>query len=301
MKLSLSIHAMATRFELVLHGEDEVRLRAAGEEALREIERVEEQLSRYRRESEIATLNRLAAHHPVRVSPPLFRLLEDCRQFTAATAGAFDVTIGPLMRAWRFTEGSGGLPTPEDLEAARAVTGIEHLIFDPGSFTIAFDLPGVEIDLGGYGKGYAIDRAIEILREYGIGRALLHGGTSSVAVIGPDTIEPAAWPIRLQYPLSPEPVNLHDQSLSVSTIHGRSFRDGEREYGHVIDPATGRPVEGTLAAAAVGRSATVCEVISTALLVRGVEWLPEARVRFPGYQMQLACRDALGATVNTRI
>jgi FAD:protein FMN transferase len=301
MKLSLSIQAMATRFEMVLLGEDEVGLRAAGEEALREIERVEEQLSRYRQESEIATLNRLAAHRPVRVSPPLFRLLEDCRRFTAATAGAFDVTIGPFMRAWRFTDGRGGFPSPQDLATARAVTGIDHLIFDPDTFTIAFDCPGVEIDLGGYGKGYAIERAIEILREYRVRSALLHGGTSSVAVIGPDTRGPATWSIRLQSPLSPEPVNLHDEALSVSAVHGRSFRVGEREYGHVINPATGEPVVDTLAAAAIGPSAAVCEVISTALLVRGVGWLPEAQLRFPGYRMLLAHRDPQGAIVNTQI
>ena len=283
MNIALSLHAMATRFELILEGEDGVALRAAGEEALREIERVDQQLSRYRADSEISMLNRHAAHRPVRVSPPLFRLLADCSRFSALTGGAFEVTVGPLVRLWRTAGQRGQLPTSEEIEAARAVTGCAHLSFDPENFTIGFDRRGVEIDLGGYGKGYAIGRAVEILREYGVTNGLLHGGTSSVAAIGSKS-----WSIRLQDPLPPEPIELRDQALSVSAVHGRKFQAGGREYGHVIDPATGQPVEGVLAAAASGPSPAICEVVSTALLVRGTEWLTEAKAVFQDYQVAIA-------------
>lgn len=286
MNIALSLHAMATRFELVLEGEDGVALRAAGEEALREIERVDQQLSRYRPDSEISLLNRHAADRPVRVSPPLFHLLEDCFRFSILTAGAFDVTVGPLVRLWRSAGQRGELPTPDEIEAARAVTGSANLRFDPENFTIGFARRGVEIDLGGYGKGYAIERAVEILRECGVTSGLLHGGTSSVAVIGS-----TPWPISLQDPLPPERIELCDQSLSVSAIHGRKFEVGGREYGHVIDPATGQPVGGALAAAAIGPSPSVCEVISTALLVRGAEWIAEARAVFQDYQVLIATSD----------
>ena len=287
MNIALSLHAMATRFELILEGEDGVALRAAGEEALREIERVDEQLSRYRADSEISMLNRHAAHRPVRVSPPLFRLLADCSRFSILTGGAFEVTVGPLVRLWRAAGQRAQLPTSEEIEAARAVTGCAHLNFDPENFTIGFDRPGVEIDLGGYGKGYAIERAVGILREYGVTKGLLHGGTSSVAVFGS-----TPWPIRLQDPLPPETIELHDQALSVSAIHGRKIQAGGREYGHVIDPATGQPVERALAAAAIGPSPSVCEVISTALLVRGAEWVAEANSVFQDYQVAIAIRGS---------
>ena len=98
--VTLARHAMATRFEIVLHGDDPVALRAAGEEALEEIERIESQLSLYRNTSEIAHLNARAARGPVRVSPALFRLLEHARQLSAETGGAFDITIAPLVRCW---------------------------------------------------------------------------------------------------------------------------------------------------------------------------------------------------------
>lgn len=298
INMRLSLHAMATRFELVLHGEDPVFLRAAGEEALQEIERLEAQLSFYRPDSEIAWLNRHAAKAPVLVSPRLFSILDQCRQYTALTDGAFDVTVGPLMRAWRFVREKGAVPAPEELARAREPVGISHLVFDRDRSTIAFDLPGVEIDLGGFGKGYAVEAAIASLKDNGVTCALLHSGTSSVAVIGrpPDS---DAWRLELQEPLkdgeNPLRVGLLDNALSVSAVHGKSFRVGEREYGHVIDPATGEPVERALAAAAIGPSASVCEVLSTALLVKGPSWLPSCAARFPEYHGAVAFRTAESA------
>src|SRR5262245_38282633 len=107
-------HAMATRFEVALHGDDPVRLRAAAEEALDEIERLESRLSLYQPTSEIAHVNARAAFERVRVSPEVFRLLETARQLSAETKGAFDVTVGPLVRCWGFMCGTGHVPEPEE-------------------------------------------------------------------------------------------------------------------------------------------------------------------------------------------
>ena len=153
---------------------------AAGEEALGEIERLEAQLSFYRAESEINLLNRRAAQGAVRVSPPLFNLLSSCLRHNVETDGAFDVTIAPLMRAWRFVRDRGAIPSEEELAVARELTGSSHIILDEERFEITFDRPGVEIDLGGFAKGYAVERAIDLLRENGVRSALLHSGTSSI-------------------------------------------------------------------------------------------------------------------------
>jgi thiamine biosynthesis lipoprotein len=280
--VTLSLPAMATRFELALYGDDAARLRAAGEEALREIERIEAQLSFYLTDSELRWLNTHAARRPVRVEPRLFSLLQDCATLTAQTDGAFDVTIGPLMRAWHFTDGHGAIPSAEQIASARAITGMRHVCFNDDDCAISFSQPGVEIDLGGYGKGYAIERAIALLRENGITSALLHGGTSSVATIGAPP-ESDAWRIALQAPLN-SMVGLRDQSLSVSAVHGKSFAIDGRKYGHVIDPRSGEPVSAAAAAAAIGPSASVCEALSKALLVVGPDWLPVMHERFPDYQ-----------------
>ena len=178
----LSTHAMATRFELVLYGADAVRLRAAGEEALAEVERLEAQLSAYRADSEISGINRRAATEAVRVEPRLFHLLKHCAAFSHATDGAFDITVGPLMRAWRFIRDAGAVPTGDEIEAARRLVGIANVELDPDLLTVRFKQPDMQLDLGAYGKGYAIERAIDSLKENGVTSALLHGGTSSVAV-----------------------------------------------------------------------------------------------------------------------
>src|SRR5512141_1832522 len=125
--VTLARHAMATRFELVLHGENPVALRAAGEEALDEIDRLEEQLSLFRPSSEIAYLNARAAREPVKVSPPLLALLQHARKIYDETGGAFDVTIAPLVRCWGFMGGSGQMPRQEEVEDARQKVGM-HLV-----------------------------------------------------------------------------------------------------------------------------------------------------------------------------
>lgn len=282
---------MATRFELLVYGEDAVRLRAAGEEALREIARLEAQLSFYRSDSEITWLNAHAAGGPVRVEPHLFHLLERCAELTALTDGAFDITIGPLMRAWRFVRGRGQVPSAAELSAARAVTGIPQLEFDEADFTVRFTQPGVEIDLGGYGKGYAVECAMKLLREQGISSALLHGGGSSVCTIGAPPDGPAwrlALPESFQTRHQPAFVELTDQALSVSAVYGRVFESGGRQYGHVIDPLTGEPVSCAVAAAVTGPSASDCEALTKALLVFGQDWLPVMNERFPDYQGRVA-------------
>jgi len=291
--VTLSMQAMATRFELVLYGADEVRLRAAGEEALAEIERLDAQLSAYRADSEISWINRHAAAEAVRVEPRLFHLLKHCAAFTAATDGAFDVTVGPLVRAWRLATEAEAVPSTDELEAARAAVGMQNVALDSEAYTVRFKQPGMQIDMGAYGKGYAIERAVDSLKENGVTSALLHGGTSSAAVIGTPPAQ-TSWRIQLSAPFelgeSAMTFELINEALSVSAIHGRAFTAGGRTYGHVIDPRTGQPVERALAAAVAGQSASTCEVLSTALVVLGPAWLGEMGERFIGYRGAVAYR-----------
>jgi FAD:protein FMN transferase len=275
----LACHAMATRFELLLHGEDVVRLRAAGEEALAEIERIEAQMSFYRPTSELSRINARAASGPVRVEAGLFHLLVRAKLISEATGGAFDVTVGPLMRCWGFVGGTGAMPEPGALEEARARVGMHLVELDEANLTVRYLRPGVQIDLGAIGKGYAMEQAVVILQELGIASALLHGGTSTVHALG----QPPGgdrWKVAIDRPDAPggegEPqplavVPLEDQALSVSAVWGKAFALDGRVYGHVLDPRVGRPVERAALAAVVGVSATETDALSTALLTLGVE------------------------------
>lgn len=273
--------AMATRFELVLHGPNSTTLRAAGEEALAEIQRLDATLSAYRPESEVSALNRSAGTHPVRVSPEVFRLIQHAQILSQATQGAFDITVGPLLQTWGFLRGTHPFPTPDQVTEARASVGSHILECDANAFTIRFAHPKTRIDLGSIGKGYALDRAELILREAGVAHALLHGGTSTTIAIG-QPADADTWKIAIAHPdaqiQTPAAiVELHDESLSVSAVSGKGFTHEGQFYGHVIDPRSGYPVSGAQLAAVVLPSATESDALSTALLIRPHEMLESLR------------------------
>ncbi len=270
---------MGTRFELVLYGERESYLRTAGEEALDEIARLEAQLSLYRPDSDISDLNARAAYEAVPVDPRLFALLALAQRLSEETGGAFDMTVAPLMRCWGFVGGSGRMPSEAEITAARECVGMQHVRLDPTRYTVRFDRAGVSLDLGAIGKGYAIERAVGLLRDNGITSALLHGGTSTVYGLGvpPDA---AAWMVAIQRPFATEAgdhvmqVPLRDRVLSVSAPHGKWFEAAGRRYGHVLDPRTGYPTSRAQLAALILDSATESDALSTALLTLGAEGLP---------------------------
>jgi len=282
---------MATRFEFVLHGNNPVALRAAGEEAIEEINRLEAQLSLYQPSSEIAHVNARAAREPVRVTPGVFALLERAKKLTSETCGAFDITIAPLVRCWGFMGGSGKIPAATELAEARAKVGIHLVHLNRQDFTVRFATEGVMLDLGAIGKGHAIDCASEILREAGVTSSLLHSGTSTVTAIGNPPGEDT-WKIAIENPANRtvrtvstavadsrvesreehKPLTtilLKDESLSVSAVWGKSFQADGQTLGHVLDPRTGMPVTGAVLAAVVLPSATETDALSTALLTLG--------------------------------
>ena len=317
--VTLACNAMATRFELVLHGENPVHLRAAGEEALSEIQRLDAQLSLYRPTSEIAYLNARAAERPVRVEPSLFRLLQQARRLSQETSGAFDITIAPLMRCWGFMEGRGAMADPAALSEARAKVGMHLVELNENDFTVRFSRSGVMLDLGAIGKGYALERAAESLRENGVTSALLHGGTSTVCAIGTPP-EASSWNVAIENPAKylfaanptledalPDErplavVPLTDVALSVSAVWGKSFSSGDRIFGHVIDPRSGSPAHGAMAAAVVVPSATESDAFSTALLTLGAEGHDQIANLRSGMRTLLVTRTNLATqfTVFTR-
>ncbi len=305
--VTLARHAMATRFEFVLQGDDPVTLRAAGEEALAEIERLEAQLSLFVPTSEIAHVNARAAKGPVRVSAEVLALLQRAARLHQETDGVFDITIAPLLGCWGFLGGPGHLPDKARLAEARECVGMDKVHLDPDRRTVRFLRDGMMLDLGAIGKGYAIERAVEILREAGIQRALLHGGTSTVYGLG-EPLEGGPWKIGLRAPpcLSAAPplempvIRLRNEALSVSARWGESFEAGGQTYGHVLDPRTGRPVaHGPVLAAIIAPSATDTDALSTALLVLGHSAFQPVAARRPGLRAVLVTEASQGRFIVT--
>jgi thiamine biosynthesis lipoprotein len=271
----LARNAMATRFEFVLVGSDSTHLRAVAEEAFTEIERIEGQLSLYRASSEIAQVNARAGREPVRVSPPVLNLLLRARELWEFTDGLFDITVAPLVRCWGFMKGSGALPEDAAVEEARALVGMQNVILDENRSTVEFARPGMMLDLGSIGKGYALDLAVSLLRDNEIENALLHGGTSTVCALGCDS-DGTPWNVAVEKPsipqVAPEPnltriFQLRDAALSVSAPSGKAFESEGKVYGHVINPRTGRPAKDAYIGCAIVSNATDSDALSTAVLL----------------------------------
>jgi thiamine biosynthesis lipoprotein len=266
-------------------GGDEAAVRDAVEAALDEVDRLDRLLSHYRDESPLSRLNREAARGPVTVDPELLAVLDLSLRFSRESEGAFDVTVGPLMKAWGFFRGGGRVPDAEERARALAVVGSRHVVLDREAGTVRFDRPGVELDLGGIGKGYAVDRAVALLRRRGIASALVNLGGSSVYGLGAPP-GAKAWTIGIQDPKDARrialEVALRDRALSVAGGYARDFERDGRTYAHIMDPRTGAPVEGVLSVAVLSADGTSGDALDDAFFVQGEAWTRRALARFPG-------------------
>jgi thiamine biosynthesis lipoprotein len=245
---------------------------ACAEEALDEIEELDRRLSLFRRDSFLSFVNRSAFERAVRVDPELFGLFLTCRDVWQESDGAFDITVGRLMQTWGFHEGSTGAAGSTECERQNEPLGFHHVVLDEDACTVRFSTRGMRLDLGGVAKGFALEQAASLLREQGLDRALLHGGTSTVAAIG-HPLDQDAWKVGIRMPGNEEQLAaralLCDSALSVSAPHGRTQdRDG-KTCGHVMDPASAAPAQEALLAAVVATSATRADAWSTALLAAG--------------------------------
>jgi thiamine biosynthesis lipoprotein len=277
MPVRLAADAMGTRFEVVLAGGPVGWLRAAGESALREIEQWDRRLSLFRSDSTLSHVNRAAGRGPVRVDGEFLELLAACRDVHAATGGAFDPTVAPLMRALGLHACQAHASGPIAESEARRAVGFHLVELDESGRTVRFAREGVALDLGSIGKGHALDAAAGVLREAGVRCAFIQGGTSGAVAIGTPPGRDG-WCVRVPVPDSGPPlrVSLRDRALSVSSPSGRSVHGPEGVVTHVLDPRTGRPAAGPEVVVVTGPRARDADAWSTALLVD-----PTLRERVP--------------------
>lgn len=255
--------AMATVFEIFIAHEDRRYAEQAAFACFAEFDRLERELSRFIENSDIARLRRLATGETVRVGLDAFACLQACRQLHADTGGAFDVTVGALLRCWFGPDRALRTPAAADIEAALQQVGLDRLRLDESDFSVSCDgEAALELDLGGFGKGYALDVAAALLREWDIEVALLHSGFSSVlALQAPAGQE--GWPLVLRHPAARGRV-LARPLLAQCALSASGLRKGQ----HIIDPRTGYPAAGEwLASWVVGACAATCDGLSTAFML----------------------------------
>lgn len=275
-RLERSTDAMGATFSVVLYGSDQASMKEAVDAAFDEVHRLDALLSNYRPASEWSRINREAASRPVAVSPELFRLLSQCLDYSRASEGTFDVTVGPLMRAWGFLGGIRHVPSPDQVHEALQLVGYRHVELNTGNGTVHFDRSGVEIDPGGVGKGYAVDRMVKILRARGIRDALVAASGSSIFALGNPPDEPRGWSISIADPWdhrhNAAQVFLKDLSLSTSGTYEKSFRAVGHRYSHIMDPRRGVPAENAVQVTVIARHALDSEVWAKPYFIQGSEW-----------------------------
>jgi len=266
--------AMGTNYEALLVGTDRDYLEAAGHQALDEVERLDDRLSHYNPASEVCDLNARAAHEPVLLEPGFLSLLQRAVALSEATGGAFDCTAGPLVKCWGFFRGEGRLPEPGEIQSALERVGSRWIELDGAARTARFRREGLEVHLGGIGKGYAVDQAVQILRELGVEAALVHGGGSTLYALGAPPGQDG-WDVGLRDPRDRAGrlgvVRLRDRALSTSGDYEQYFETGGRRYSHILDPRTGYPAEGVQSAVVLADTATDTDALSTAAFVLGID------------------------------
>jgi FAD:protein FMN transferase len=176
--------AMATEFELQFPDDPKQNFTELALESFEELEEIEEQLSFFRSTSELSRINLLADKEPVEVEPAFFDLLALAMQLSRETGGAWDMTSTPLWQVWGFAKRKGRIPAAGEIEEAMSCVGSQHIELDAERKTIFFRRPGVKLNFGSLGKGYALDRCTARLIEGGMTNFLLHGGQSSILARG---------------------------------------------------------------------------------------------------------------------
>jgi thiamine biosynthesis lipoprotein len=257
--------AMATMFEILIAEEDPVFAEGSANAAFQEIDRIEQELSRFSANSDIARINNLEPHGSVRIGLDAFQCLRLSFLYRDETDGAFDVTIGSLMDCWVGKDRSLLHPTAEEVDRALRRAGMDLLALDEATMTVRAGERVPQIDLGAVGKGYGVDRAVDLLKEWGVESALVHGGTSSVYAFG-QLGGDAGWPVTLSDPLDPSRT-IEKVLLRESGLGGSGLKKGR----HIIDPRLARPAEGRRAAWVISESAARSDALSTACMVMAAE------------------------------
>lgn len=261
-------HAMGTMFGFAVHHASPSDARHAIAAARAEIVRLDDVLSHYKATSELSRLHSEGGRGYVVVDPSLFEVVEQSIEFSRLSDGRFDITVGPLVRAWRAAHDAGRSPSEDELARLRPCVGYERIALERPD-RIRLDAPCMALDLGGIGKGYAVDRALAVLRRHGIAHAVVNAGGSTIAGMGASPGS-AGWPVQIGTRASARQVVLRDAAVSTSEqvmlFHGRA----PGVFGEIIDPRRAAPAETRTTVSVVTPSATSADALSTTLLLSSV-------------------------------
>ena len=316
-------YLMGTLVEIAAYPSDETSIAAEKTEeainaAFEELKRLDAMLSNWRADSELMQLNRSAnsAGAPVKVSQELFDRLQKALLIAARTGGGFDPTVGPLVRAWGFLPTSGIPGDTQAVEDAGQRVGWKKIILDSESRSVKFRAPGMEVDLGGIAKGYAAQRALQILHDHGVTVGVVSMGSSSIAVLGDlpgsaashhaDPICPC-WRFRVRDPGQPERAVAEVQltsaeALATSGTYEKVVSGKGGRRSHIINPHTGEAITGEISVTVVAEDAETADALTKPFFFVHSLHSPEAQrilQNFPKASVMLIARQGQSLRIET--
>jgi len=265
---------MGTLFTITLYSTDDAIAHDAAKAAFRRVEDLEQKMSDYRADSELNLLCEKPVGRPVRVGADLLDIFQKAQRVSESSSGAFDITVGPLVRLWRFSRKRKTLPTAAELAPARAAVGWKNLRLDPTHRTATLLVPNMRLDLGGIAKGYAADEALRVLKRYGIDRAMV--AASGDFAIGKPPPDQPGWKIGItaideHQNRAERFLILHDCGISTSGDTEQAIEIGGVRYSHIVDPKTGLGLTNRIQASVVAPNATLTDALATTVCVLGAD------------------------------
>ena len=265
------------------------------DEAFASMMEIDRLMSNYRSDSELAAINRGAADYPVKVSDPMWSVLSAAQMISRRSNGAFDVTVGPLVKLWGFHDKKPHIPDATELARIRPIVGFDHMVLNDNTHTVAFTRPGVEIDLGGIAKGFAVELAGGVLRRRGF-TGFIDAGGNQYFVGHP--VDKSRWHVGIEDPDHPNTLlgtlEIDEGATSTSGGYHNFFVANGKTYGHLLDPRTLAPSEGSLSVTIVSPDGTLADALSKPAFILG----PKAGLRFvesfPGAMAIIASRGPGG-------
>lgn len=259
---------MGVRTRVVLYAPNAAAAEEGAAAAFDEIGRLEQIMSDYRWDSELSAVCVAAGDAAVVVSEDLFAVLSAAQRMASETDGAFDVTAGPVVRLWREARRVGALPAPEDLDRARRLVGFDKLMLGSRFRTVALAVRGMQIDLGGIGKGYAAQAAVGVLRRRGLPRCLV--ALAGDVVVGDAPPGEPGWTIDTPL-LARGRLVLTNKAVSTSGDTEQFVEIGGVRYSHIVDPRTGLGMTTRAAVTVIAPDGATADALATAICVAGAQ------------------------------
>lgn len=293
---SISKPAMACEFEVLLNERQYPLGVEVAFECMEMIEHIEDLLSVYRASSQFSKINQFGSERSVYVDPKTLEVVLLAQAAYKWTDGCFDMTAGSLSEVWGFSRRQGAMPTQPQIDAALQSVGTQFIEVDEVQSTIRLTRPGLKLNPGGIGKGYALDRAARILLGQGINDFMIHGGLSSIVARGNRQGASADWTVALKHPWRTEElietIPLRNQAIGTSGSGKQFFHFGGKRYSHIIDPRSGWPAEQMMSVTVICPSCAAADAIATGLFVMGVEKSREFCERYSEVAAVLIFQDA---------